>query len=158
MSNRNAASILEQIIGTSTTQTHSNNSARSLNPASITTSHYHNAQRRGTTSNSNTNESMKAIVLSSVSDIPTAPSQPNLTAPSAPPAQSSGGNWFDAVKRFVGGEGSTTPAAGAQSAASITATDYPMYYVWILPNSLNKGTLKPVVVDGKVSNINSFPI
>ena len=158
MSSRNAASILEQIIGTSTTPSHSNNSARSLNPASITTSHYHNAQRRGTASDSNANESMKAIVLSSVSDIPTAPSQPNLTTPSAPSAQSSGGNWFDAVKRFVGGRYEAAAAVGNQSAASITATDYPMYYVWILPNSLNKGTLKPVVVDGKVSNITSFPI
>jgi hypothetical protein len=158
MSSNNSVSILEQIIGTSATPAHSNNSARSLNSVSITTSHYRNAQRRGTANNSNANESMKAIVLSSVSDIPTAPSQPNLTTPSAAPSQSSGGNWFDAIRRAATGGPGAAPAAGAQSAAVTAATDYPMYYVWILPNSLNKGTLKPVVVDGKVSNISSFPV
>jgi hypothetical protein len=38
------------------------------------------------------------------------------------------------------------------------ATDFPMYYIWILPDSLNNGTVKPSVVDGRVSNIIRFPV
>tara|TARA_R110000824_G_scaffold2122_2_gene10106 strand:- start:835 stop:2157 length:1323 start_codon:yes stop_codon:yes gene_type:complete len=145
-SSSNISGLLAELINGTTETSASPASVRNLNPVSFSTSH-HNSQIKELNSRTTPqiNATKKAIVLKHA-----------LATPIVVSSAGSGTGWFATMKDLLPSYGVSETITGAISATGIT--NYPRYYIWILPDNTNSDNAIPVLKNRKVSNIDIFQL
>ena len=145
-SSANITGLLAQLInGTTESQTPSK-SVRSLNPVSFSTSYYDSkAKESNNRTTPQINATKRAIVLKHIDNTPILIS----TAGSET-------TWFETMKDFLPDYGVSKTTTDAISATGVG--NYPKYRIWILPDKLNSDNIVPTLSDGKIVNLNRFPL
>ena len=144
-SSSNITGLLAQLINGTTPTPISVPSTRNLNPVSFSTAYYKsNARAQEDRVAALANTSKKAIVLKHADDTP----------PYAPTTSDT--NWYS----FMNNMGPIYDLSDTFIAAATDTeiTNYPKYYIWILPDNIQKTGVVPILINGNVININMFPL
>jgi hypothetical protein len=139
----NIAGILAGLLNTDTQALTPNPSAKNAEPSSLSAA----LNRRQTQAHSvplpSENPTKKAIVLQAVSGTPASPTPEANT------------NWLTGIESFLSGFGATPQQVAAISNTFVT--NYPEYYVWVLPNSReNIGTIPRFDATSTILNPEQF--
>ena len=145
-SSANITGLLAQLInGTIESQTASV-AVGNLNPVSFSTSYYESkAKELNSRTTPQINATKRAIVLKHIDNTPILIS----TAGSET-------TWFETMKDFLPDYGVSKTTTDAISATGVG--NYPKYRIWILPDKLNSDNIVPTLSDGKIVNLNRFPL
>ena len=121
-SNLDISGILATLLNSDTEYPQSTTSVRNLDPVSLSTALNRSHVREQDNKNTQPpNPTKKAIVLQAVIGTPTA-EQPQEST-----------NWMEAAKAILSGFGATKEQTDVMAATFVT--NYPEYYVWVLPSS-----------------------
>ena len=146
-SSANITGLLAQLINGTTEQKPPSTSVRNLNNVSFTTSYYKSISKE---ENNRTapqiNATKKAIVLQHVDGSPTARTE----------AAGADTNWLatmiDLLPRFGLSERSTN------AIATTGITNYPRYFIWILPDNIDNDSEIPTIIESEIINLKRFPV
>jgi hypothetical protein len=145
-SSANITGLLAQLINGSTEFPTPSTSVRNLNPVSLSTALLRSrSQIESNRTTPSTNATKKAIVLKHVDNTPFVASTANT-----------GTSWFTTMSEMLPNYGVSEITSNAIAATGIT--NYPKYRIWILPDNINRDSTVPILNDGQVTNLSSFPI
>jgi hypothetical protein len=145
-SSTNITGLLAQLINGTTESPTPSTSVRNLNPVSLSTA-YNRFQSQYEVGRITPpiNPTKKAIILGHVDDSPTTRSAAGTET-----------GWFATMHGLLPTYNLSDTLVSAISETNIT--NYPRYYIWILPDNLSSDSVIPIVTDGQVTNISRFPI
>jgi len=139
-SNLNISGILATLLNSDAESPQSTVSVRNLEPVSLSTALNRSHVREQDNKNSQPiNPTKKAIVLQDVIGTPTA-EQPQEST-----------NWMEAAKAILSGFGATKEQTDVMAATFVT--NYPEYYVWVLPSSAENVSSIPAFQEIETSNV-----
>ena len=147
-SSSNITGLLAELINGTTESVKSvTPSVRNLNSVSFSTAYY---KSQGKSENNRTtpsiNATKKAIVLKHIEDTPTARVTPSNT----------GTSWWEEMIAQLPSFGLSETTVDAISTTGIT--NYPKYYVWILPDKISSDYTLPVLKEREVTNLKMFTV
>ena len=146
----NITGLLAQLInGTTETVKSSTPSVQKLNSVSFSTAFYKSQSKsENSRSTPSINATKKAIVLNRVEGTPVARVQQTTSDTET--------SWWDSMIGQIQRFGLSEDTNDAISETGIT--NYPKYYIWILPDKISSDSVLPVAVDNQISNLKIFPI
>jgi len=146
-SNVNITGLLASLINGTTESRISSPSTKNLKSVSFSTAYY---KSQGKSENNRTSPSInptkKAIVLKHIEDTPTARTENSNTET----------NWWEEMITQLPSFGLSETTIDAIATTGIT--NYPKYYVWILPDKISSDYILPVLKERQVTNLKMFPI
>ena len=147
-SNVNITGLLAELInGTTESAKSTTPSVRKLNSVSFSTAYYKSKSKsENNRTTPSINATKKAIVLGHVEKTP-------LARVGQAPSETS---WWDSMIDQLPRFGLSEEAENA--IASTGVTNYPKYFVWILPDKISSDSILPVVIDNQIANLSLFPV
>tara|TARA_R110000796_G_scaffold124614_1_gene239100 strand:+ start:165 stop:896 length:732 start_codon:yes stop_codon:yes gene_type:complete len=149
-SNINITGLLAQLInGTTETIKSSTPSVQKLNSVSFSTAFYKSQSKsENSRSTPSINATKKAIVLKRIEGTPVARVQQTTSDTET--------SWWDSMTGQIQRFGLSENTTNAISETGIT--NYPKYYIWILPDKISSDSVLPAITDNQPTNLKMFPI
>tara|TARA_R110000824_G_scaffold10559_5_gene46397 strand:- start:1436 stop:2764 length:1329 start_codon:yes stop_codon:yes gene_type:complete len=147
-SKANITGLLADLINGSTESSPASTSVRNLKKVSLTTAMQKSTNGEGSSRTTPPiNATKRAIVLKHIDESPQSTGDKNTPA---------GTSWYETAKGFLSNFGVSESVKDAISVTGIT--NYPRYYIWILPDNIGSDNVLPVMRDGNAVNLERFPI